>query len=66
VKGGEASVAHVADKIGPIARPDDIFFTAESPKTRRAKIMRRPLRDSRKAPCQAIPPRSPIPGWWRS
>ena len=36
---------HVATKIGPIARPDDIFFTAELPKTRSAKIMRRLLRD---------------------
>jgi acetyl-CoA synthetase len=37
--------AHVAEKIGPIARPDRIFFTAELPKTRSAKIMRRLLRD---------------------
>jgi len=37
--------AHVARKIGPIARPDDIFFTAELPKTRSGKIMRRLLRD---------------------
>ncbi|MCC6176837.1 MAG: acetate--CoA ligase [Chloroflexi bacterium] len=36
---------HVAEKIGPIARPDRIFFTAELPKTRSAKIMRRLLRD---------------------
>ena len=36
---------HVAGKIGPIARPDDIFFTAELPKTRSGKIMRRLLRD---------------------
>jgi acetyl-CoA synthetase len=36
---------HVADKIGAIARPDEIFFTAELPKTRSAKIMRRLLRD---------------------
>jgi acetyl-CoA synthetase len=36
---------HVAAKIGSIARPDDIFFTAELPKTRSAKIMRRLLRD---------------------
>ncbi|MGB6431175.1 MAG: acetate--CoA ligase [Candidatus Acidiferrales bacterium] len=36
---------HVAEKIGPIARPDDIFFAAELPKTRSAKIMRRLLRD---------------------
>ena len=36
---------HVAAKIGPMARPDDIYFTAELPKTRSGKIMRRLLRD---------------------
>jgi acetyl-CoA synthetase len=36
---------HVAGKIGSIARPDEIFFTSELPKTRSAKIMRRLLRD---------------------
>jgi acetyl-CoA synthetase len=36
---------HVAGKIGAIARPDDIFFSSELPKTRSAKIMRRLLRD---------------------
>jgi len=36
---------HVAQKIGAIARPDKIYFTAELPKTRSAKIMRRLLRD---------------------
>jgi acetyl-CoA synthetase len=36
---------HVAKKIGAIARPDDIFFASELPKTRSAKIMRRLLRD---------------------
>ena len=36
---------HVARKIGPIARPDEIYFTAELPKTRSGKIMRRLLRD---------------------
>jgi len=41
----EALREHVAEKIGPIARPDRIFFTAELPKTRSAKIMRRLLRD---------------------
>jgi len=35
----------VSTKIGSIAKPDDIFFTAELPKTRSAKIMRRLLRD---------------------
>jgi acetyl-CoA synthetase len=37
--------AHVAKKIGAIARPDDVLFTAELPKTRSGKIMRRLLRD---------------------
>ncbi len=36
---------HVATKIGPIARPDDIIFTGSLPKTRSGKIMRRLLRD---------------------
>ena len=36
---------HVAKKIGPIARPDEILFAAELPKTRSGKIMRRLLRD---------------------
>ncbi len=36
---------HVAKKIGSIARPEAIFFTAELPKTRSGKIMRRLLRD---------------------
>jgi acetyl-CoA synthetase len=36
---------HVVSKIGAIARPDDIFFSSELPKTRSAKIMRRLLRD---------------------
>jgi acetyl-CoA synthetase len=37
--------AHVAKKIGAIARPDEIIFTAELPKTRSGKIMRRLLRN---------------------
>jgi len=36
---------HVVKKIGPIARPDNIYFAAELPKTRSGKIMRRLLRD---------------------
>ncbi len=32
-------------KIGALARPDDIIFAAELPKTRSGKIMRRLLRD---------------------
>ncbi|MGQ0646896.1 MAG: acetate--CoA ligase [Gemmatimonadaceae bacterium] len=37
--------AFVSDKIGAIARPDDILFSADLPKTRSGKIMRRLLRD---------------------
>ena len=37
--------AHVATKIGPIAKPANIVFTQELPKTRSGKIMRRLLRD---------------------
>ena len=36
---------HVVKKIGSIARPDDIIFSADLPKTRSGKIMRRLLRD---------------------
>jgi acetyl-CoA synthetase len=36
---------HVAKKIGALARPDDILFTADLPKTRSGKIMRRLLKD---------------------
>jgi acetyl-CoA synthetase len=36
---------HVAKVIGPIAKPDQIIFTADLPKTRSGKIMRRLLRD---------------------
>jgi acetyl-CoA synthetase len=50
--GGDGSVEkleelrnHVAQKIGPIAKPANIVFTQELPKTRSGKIMRRLLRD---------------------
>ena len=36
---------HVATKIGKIARPSNIVFTPELPKTRSGKIMRRLLKD---------------------
>ena len=36
---------HVATMIGPIARPKQIMFTPDLPKTRSGKIMRRLLRD---------------------
>ena len=35
----------VSKSIGAIAKPDDIFFSADLPKTRSGKIMRRLLRD---------------------
>jgi acetyl-CoA synthetase len=37
--------AFVANKIGALARPDDVLFSADLPKTRSGKIMRRLLRD---------------------
>ncbi len=42
---GQELRAHVATKIGPIARPSTVIFTDELPKTRSGKIMRRLLRD---------------------
>ncbi len=36
---------HVATKIGAIAKPANIVFTPELPKTRSGKIMRRLLQD---------------------
>jgi len=37
--------AHVAKKIGALARPDDLIWASDLPKTRSGKIMRRLLRD---------------------
>ena len=53
LKGGEEGTVerleelrnHVAAKIGAIAKPANIVFTPELPKTRSGKIMRRLLRD---------------------
>jgi acetyl-CoA synthetase len=49
VKASEALIdelkEHVVKKIGAIARPDQILFAADLPKTRSGKIMRRLLRD---------------------
>ena len=42
---GEELRQHVAHKIGPIARPRQLMFTPDLPKTRSGKIMRRLLRD---------------------
>jgi acetyl-CoA synthetase len=36
---------HVARKIGALARPEDVLFAGDLPKTRSGKIMRRLLRD---------------------
>jgi acetyl-CoA synthetase len=36
---------HVSHVIGPIAKPANVVFTPELPKTRSGKIMRRLLRD---------------------
>jgi acetyl-CoA synthetase len=39
----DAIVGGVEDAIGPIARPEQVVFTPELPKTRSGKIMRRLL-----------------------
>jgi hypothetical protein len=62
---------HVARKIGALARPDDVIYAAELPKTRSGKIMRRLLRDVAEgrpppragAAPAATRPRWPIPRW---
>jgi acetyl-CoA synthetase len=41
----EALREHVVKKIGALARPEEIHFAADLPKTRSGKIMRRLLRD---------------------
>jgi acetyl-CoA synthetase len=49
IEGGDALVTdlrnHVAQRIGPIAKPRQILLSPELPKTRSGKIMRRLLRD---------------------
>ena len=42
---GEEVRAHVATKLGPIARPKTVLLVPDLPKTRSGKIMRRLLRD---------------------
>ena len=42
---GEEIRAHVATKLGPMARPKAVFLVPDLPKTRSGKIMRRLLRD---------------------
>jgi len=41
----EAIRKHVATKLGPIGRPEEVYFAPQLPKTRSGKIMRRLLRD---------------------
>ncbi len=41
----DAIKRHVAAKLGPVCRPDDVILAADLPKTRSGKIMRRLLRD---------------------
>ena len=53
---GEALRNHVAEKIGPIAKPKTIMFTPDSPKTRSGKIMRRLCAISPAGGPSAIPP----------
>jgi acetyl-CoA synthetase len=49
MQAGDDAVAqlrqHVAQEIGPIAKPRQIMLVGELPKTRSGKIMRRLLRD---------------------
>ena len=49
IEGGASLIGelrdHVANSIGPIAKPKSIVFTPDVPKTRSGKIMRRLLRD---------------------
>lgn len=40
----EGLAKHIRSVIGPIARPDEIYFTRKLPKTRSGKIMRRVLK----------------------
>ena len=56
---------HVAKKIGPIAKPANIVFTPELPKTRSGKIMRRLLRDVAENRRSATRRRSPTRPWSR-
>ncbi|MFC4543738.1 acetate--CoA ligase [Halosolutus amylolyticus] len=41
----EQAVEGILDSIGPIAKPEEVIFTPELPKTRSGKIMRRLLED---------------------
>ena len=54
---------HVAQKIGPIAKPANMSSLPELPKTRSGKIMRRLLRDVAEDRPSGTRPRSRIPRW---
>src|SRR5882672_10734231 len=54
--------AHVAKKIGALARPDDLIFASDLPKTRSGKIMRRLLRDTAGGKARANTPPLGDPG----
>jgi len=54
----DAIVAGVEDAIGPIARPEQVVFTPDLPKTRSGKIMRRLLETSPTARSSATRARS--------
>jgi acetyl-CoA synthetase len=60
----EELIEHVSDKIGPIARPDAIIFTAELPKTRSGKIMRRLLKDIAEGRAVGDTTTLADPAWW--
>jgi acetyl-CoA synthetase len=59
------SCASTWPKIGAIAKPDQIHFTADLPKTRSGKIMRRLLRDIAEGRDTSAtpPPWKTIPSW---
>ena len=60
-----AARTHVVKKIGAIARPDDILFAADLPKTRRARSCGACCATSPRARRSATRRRWPIRPWWR-
>ena len=40
----QSIISHMRESVGPIATPDQVFFTSKLPKTRSGKIMRRVLK----------------------
>ncbi len=57
---------HVAKKIGAIARPDDILFSADIAQDRSGKIMRRLLKDIADGRALGDTTTWRTPLWWRS